>query len=86
MPVVCSLTIDRRARLLNMKQRQNHREYLQVLRSMTSEQRIRIAFELSARNKRLLKQALQKRFPDMPEDELHQLFLDRLAKCHNRNF
>jgi hypothetical protein len=69
-----------------MKQRQNHREYLQVLRSMTSEQRIRIAFELSARNKRLLKQALQKRFPVMPEDELHQLFLDRLAKCHNRNF
>jgi hypothetical protein len=69
-----------------MKPRPNHREYLNILRSMTSSQRASIAFELSARDKRLLKQALRKRFPEMPETELHQLYLDRLAKCHNRNY
>ena len=69
-----------------MKQRQNHREYLKVLQSMTPAQRARIALDLSERNKRLLKQALRKRFADMPDEEIHQLFLDRLAKCHNRNY
>ncbi|HSG69003.1 MAG TPA: hypothetical protein VLA12_01235, partial [Planctomycetaceae bacterium] len=61
-----------------MKPRPNHREYLKILRSMTSAQRASIAFELSARDKRLLKQALRKRFPEMLEAELHQLYLDRL--------
>lgn len=69
-----------------MKPRPNHREYLKILRSMTSSQRASIAFELSARDKRLLKQALRKRFPEMPDAELHQLYLERLAKCHNRNY
>lgn len=73
-------------RLTVMKHRQNHREYLKVLGAMTSAQRAKIAFDLSERNKRLLKQALRKRFPDMEDDELHQLFLDRLAKCHNQNY
>jgi len=58
-----------------MKQRQNHREYLKVLQTMTPAQRARIAFELSERNKRLSKHALRKRLPDMPDDELHQLFI-----------
>jgi lauroyl/myristoyl acyltransferase len=69
-----------------MKKRDNHREYLEVLRSMTSAQRARIAFDLGERNKRLLKQALRKRFPELSDEELHQLFLERLAKCHNQNW
>ncbi|MBD3672179.1 MAG: hypothetical protein HUJ26_01520 [Planctomycetaceae bacterium] len=69
-----------------MKERDNHREYLQALRRMTPAQRVRKALELGERNKRLLKQALRKRFPEMSDDDLHQLYLERLAQCHNRNY
>jgi hypothetical protein len=29
---------------------------------------------------------LRQRFPDLPEDDFHRLYLERLAKCHNRNY
>jgi hypothetical protein len=53
---------------------------------MTPEQRLLKAFELSAMGKDLLRAALRQRFPDASEEELHRLFLDRLEKCHNRNY
>ena len=71
---------------LDPKPRPNHRRYLEVLRSMTPEQRLLKAFELSDMTKALLREGLRKRFPDASEQELHRLFLDRLEKCHNRNY
>jgi len=68
------------------KPRPNHGLYLQALRSMTPSQRLRTAFELSDRAKRLFLHGLRKRFPDYSEDQLHRLALDRLAKCHNRRY
>ncbi len=67
------------------KDRPNHRAYLEVLRRMTPEQRIAKAFELSDMAKDLFRQGLRERFPDLPEDQFHALFLERLALCHNRN-
>ena len=67
------------------KARPNHREYLDVLQRMTPEQRIAKAFELSDLTKTLFRQGLRERFPDLPEDQFHALFLERLALCHNRN-
>ena len=71
---------------MDPKLRPNHRLYLQALRSMTPSQRLRRAFELSDRAKRLFLHGLRKRFPDHSEDQLHRLALDRLAKCHNRRY
>jgi hypothetical protein len=68
------------------KPRPNHRRYLEVLRSMTPEQRLLKAFELSEFAKELFLHGLRKRFPDATEEELHKIFLARLAKCHNRNY
>ena len=71
---------------MNPKKRPNHQRYLEVLRSMTPEQRLRKAFELSALSKALFIQGLRQRFPDLPEDEFHKLLLARPEKCHNRNY
>jgi hypothetical protein len=68
------------------KPRPNHRLYLEVLRRMTPEQRLAKAFELSEATKQLFRQGLRERFPDLDEDAFHQLFLKRLAKCHNQNY
>jgi hypothetical protein len=71
---------------MNPKKRPNHQRYLQVLRSMTPEQRLLKAFELSAFTKSLFIEGLRKRFPDATPEEFHRIFLARLEKCHNRNY
>jgi 23S rRNA A2030 N6-methylase RlmJ len=68
------------------KPRPNHREYIQVLRRMTPEQRLAKAFELSELTKRLFREGMRKQFPELSEEDFHQLYLERLAKCHNRNY
>lgn len=71
---------------MDPKPRPNHREYIKVLRRMTPEQRLCKAMELSAFTKRLFKQGLPKRFPRLSEEQLQKLYLERIAKCHNRNY
>lgn len=68
------------------KPRPNHAKYLEVLRAMTPEQRLMKAFELSEMTKELFRQGLRDRFPEKSEAELHQLYLERLELCHNRNY
>ena len=71
---------------MDPKPRPNHRRYLEVLQSMTPEQRLLKAFELSAFTKALFRQGLRKAFPDLSEEDFHKLYLARLEKCHNRNY
>jgi hypothetical protein len=71
---------------MDPKPRPNHEAYLQVLRAMTPEQRVQKAFEMSAFTKALFKDGLRRRFPELSEEHLHQLYLERLAKCHNSNY
>ena len=51
---------------------------------MTPEQRLMKAFELSKFSKKLFIHGLQKRFPDLDEEEFHKLYIERLEKCYNR--
>lgn len=71
---------------MNPKERPNHQRYLQVLRSMTPEQRLLKAFELSAFAKELFIHGLRQRFPDASANEFQKILLARLEKCHNRNY
>ena len=71
---------------MNPKPRPNHRAYLEILRSMTPAQRLEKAFELSELSRSLFLEGLRKRFPDASKQGLHQIFLKRLEKCHNRNY
>ncbi len=69
---------------MNPKSYPNRRVYLETLRRMSSEQRLRKALELSDLAKRLFVHGLRRRFPSLSRDEFHRLLLDRLDKCHNR--
>jgi hypothetical protein len=71
---------------MDLKPRPNRKLYLQTLRQMTGEQRLMKASELSEMSKAVFKAGLQRRFPDLSPADLHQLFLERLAKCHNQNW
>lgn len=67
-----------------LKTRPNHAVYIRTLRAMTPEQRLRKAFELTDLARALFREGLRARFPGLSEAELERLYLDRLAKCHNR--
>ena len=71
---------------MDTKKRQNHRIYIEALRRMTSEERLEKAFELSEFSRRLFVHGLRRRFPDLPEKALMKIYLERLDKCHNRNY
>jgi hypothetical protein len=71
---------------MDPKPRPNHLLYLESLRRMTPALRLAKAFELSDFSKQLFVTGLRKRFPNLSPEEFHTLLLDRLAKCHNRNY
>ena len=69
---------------MDIKPRPNHKQYIEILRRMTPEQRLMKAFELSKFSKKLFIHGLRKRFPDLNEEEFHTLYMERLEKCYNR--
>ena len=71
---------------MNIKRSPNHKQYLSTLNKMSTEQRLLKALELSALTKELFMAGLNKRFPDKTETEIKEIYLQRLAKCYNRNY
>ena len=70
----------------NIKERPNHKIYIETLRRMTPEERLLKAFELSEFGKELFLAGLRRRFPDLPEEGIKKIYLERIDKCHNRNY
>lgn len=58
----------------------------EVLRRLTPEQRLLIAFELSENSRMIFREGLRILFPDLSEQELAALFVERLDLAHNRNY
>lgn len=71
---------------MNIKTNPNHHLYISTLSKMGSEQRLLKALELSAMTKQLFISGLQKRFPEKTEQEIKEIYLQRLTKCYNRNY
>jgi hypothetical protein len=71
---------------MDPKPRPNHARTIRVLRGMSPDQRLRIALELGEWSRKLFEQGLRRRHPGLPEAEFHRLLLERLGKCHNRNY
>ena len=71
---------------MNYKTTPNHRQYLLALTKMGAEQRLIKALELSSITKEPFISGLRKRFPNKTEIEIKELYLQRLAKCYNRNY
>ncbi len=69
-----------------LKPQPNRRQYIEILRRMTPEQRLNKAFELSRFAKELFITGIRKRFPYATEEEIQKIVLERLQKCHNRNY
>lgn len=71
---------------MGIKPNPNHHVYLAILQRMTPEQRLSKAFELSTMTKELFLSGLKKRFSSKSEMEIKAIYLDRIAKCYNRNY
>ena len=69
-----------------MKKRQNHRIYIEALRRMTSDEKLGKTLELSELCRGLFLHGLRRRFPDLPKRALMKIYLERLSRCHNRNY
>lgn len=65
------------------KEKQNRHIYLKILRSMTFEQRLMKALELSESVRELFKRGLKKRFPMKNEKEIQNLYIQRILKLSN---
>jgi hypothetical protein len=71
---------------MDPKPRPNHKRYIEILRGMSAEQKLNTVVDLTETGKALFRAGLRQRFPDATEEELHRIYLERLAKCHNRNY
>lgn len=71
---------------MESNKRTAHEVYIDVIRSMAPADRLRKAFELTELTRRLFKQGLRERFPEKTDDEIHRIYLERLAECHNQNY
>jgi hypothetical protein len=71
---------------MDAKRPMNHRVYIEALRRMTPQERLEKAFELSEFSRQLFLHGLRRRFPELPEKALMKVYLERLDRCHNRNY
>jgi hypothetical protein len=71
---------------MDIKTRPNHRRYLEIMRSMTPEQKVLKIFELNTLGKELCLAGLRMRHPGMDEKEINKLYLKTIKACHNKNY
>lgn len=71
---------------MDIKPQPNRRRYLEVLKRMGGPARMAKAFELTEMVKNNFRLGLRRRFPDASDAELQKIYLERLAKCHNKNY
>ncbi|MCJ7653146.1 MAG: hypothetical protein MUO75_05550 [Actinobacteria bacterium] len=70
----------------DIRERKAHAACIEALRRVTPEQRLLRAFELTDFSRQLFLHGSRRRFPDASEEEIHRIFLERIEKCHNRNW
>jgi hypothetical protein len=71
---------------MDIKRRPNHRIYIKTLRQMGPEAGLLKVFELSDFSRALFLHGLRKRPRDLSDEALRKLYLERIDKCHNRNY
>lgn len=60
--------------------------YINTLRKMSPEQKLKKACELSDFTKMLFRNGLKKRYPDLNDEDLRRKLIERLTKCGNSNY
>jgi hypothetical protein len=66
--------------------KQDRKKYLEIIRNMSPEKRLRKCFELNELTKQLFLTGLKDRFPDFPEKKIKEIYLKRIDKCRNLNY
>ena len=69
-----------------MKTYPHKQRYHEILRNMTPQAKLEKAFELSDLANAAFRAGLKSRYPHLPEDELEQLYQEKLKACHNQNY
>jgi DNA-binding PadR family transcriptional regulator len=69
-----------------VKVRQNHKRYVEILRRMTPEQRLKKAFELNEFGRALFRRGLERRHPELSAEELKHLEREQGDRWHNRTY
>jgi hypothetical protein len=62
----------------------NRRLYIEVLRSMTPEQRLQKALELTAMTRELARAGVARQHPELGSVEIDQLTRDRIVSWHSK--
>jgi len=60
--------------------------YYEVLRKMSFEKKALKVFELTEMTRQLMKRGLELQYPEKSKYEIQELYLKRLAECHNSNY
>jgi hypothetical protein len=69
-----------------MKTYPNKQRYHNILKVMTPQEKLEKSFDLTDFSNAAFKAGLRNRYPDLTDDELEQLYLEKLRSCHNRNY
>jgi hypothetical protein len=64
----------------------DYKEYINMMRKLSSEERLKKSFELTKLTKKLFIKGLENRFPRLSEKEIKKIYLRRISKCHNLNY
>lgn len=64
----------------------SHAAYIEVLRRMTPEAKLKKTFELGELARELFLHGLHERFPEASQEEIKAIYLERLKKCYNVNY
>jgi len=63
----------------------NRKQYIEILRKMTGEERMRIAFELFEMAKDIMIEGMKTQNPHIKLKEIQQEVVRRMMRCHRRN-
>ena len=71
---------------MNKTDRQTHKEYIKILKKMKPQARLQKAFELSDLTKNLFITGLKMRYPDYSEEDIKDLYIEKIYKCHSSDY
>ncbi len=63
----------------------NRKQYIEILRKMTGEERVRIGFELFEMTKHIMIEGIIAQHPGIKPEEIQQEMVRRMLRCHRRN-
>jgi len=68
-----------------LKPQPNRKKYIEILRNMTGEQRIRIGFELFEMAKKVMIDGIKAQNPGITSEEIQQEVVRRMMRCHRKS-